>query len=368
MKLSGVELRWVQLPLVTPFRTAFGTEMLRDALLVRVMTPDADGWGECVAMPEPHYSAEYLHGCADVLRRFLIPAVASLANPTAARVEVSLSVIKGHRMAKAALQTALLDAELRSVGLPLAQYLGAVHTEVPAGVSVGIMDSVEALCDVVEEYVHAGYRRIKLKIEPGWDIEPVRAVRERIGGQVPLQVDGNGAYTVTDTGHLAALDAFDLLMIEQPFHEEDLRGHAVLARQIRTPICLDEPIVSARAAVQAIEMGAASIINIKPGRVGGFLEARRVHDVCAARGVPVWVGGMVETGIGRGPNVALAALPNCTLVGDVSGSDRFFARDITPPFAVRDGMLAVPTGPGIGVEPDPVALDKATTHTEWIDG
>ncbi len=403
MRPTGVELRRVTLPLVTPFRTSFGTEYEREALLVRVVTPDAEGWGECVAMPAPQYSAEYLDGTVDVLRRFLIPMLADLppasgppavdglpaadgppavdgspaangstapAGPprmAAVAVKALFAAVKGHPMAKAALQTALLDAELRSAGMSLAGYLGAARTTVPAGVSVGIMDSVDALLDAVARYLDAGYQRIKLKIEPGWDVEPVRAVRERFGDGVPLQVDANGAYTIADAGHLAKLDPFDLLLIEQPLPEDDLRGHATLARRIRTPICLDEPIISARAAVDAIMLGATSVINIKPGRVGGYLEARRIHDVCAAHGVPVWVGGMVETGIGRAPNITLAALPNCTLVGDVSGSDRFFTRDITPPFVVAGGSIEVPAGPGIGVDPDSGALDAATTGTpEWI--
>jgi len=364
--LSGVELRWVTLPLVAPFRTPFGVERDRRSLLVRVVTEHTEGWGECVAMPTPDYSAEHLDGAATVLRRFLIPAVAGLTSVTAVAVEEPFGAFKGNWMAKAALQTAVLDAQLRSTGMSLGDYLGAVRTTVPAGVSVGIMDSIDALLDAVGGYLDAGYARIKLKIEPGWDIDPVRAVRERFGAALALQVDANGAYAVTDSRHLARLDPFDLLMIEQPLHEEDLRGHAALARMLRTPICLDEPITSARAAVEAIRLGAASIINIKPGRVGGFLEARRIHDVCAAHGVPVWVGGMVETGIGRAANLALAALPNCGYVGDMSGSDRFFTRDVTPPFTVKDGVIEVPTAPGIGVDPDPAALDAATIRTEWI--
>lgn len=269
-------------------------------------------------------------------------------------------------MAKAAVQTAVLDVQLRLVGMSLADYLGAVGASVPAGVSVGIMETIDDLIAAVDGYVTTGYRRIKLKIEPGWDIEPVRAVRKHFGRGLPLQVDANGAYTMADATRLAALDPYDLPLIEQPLSEDDLLGHAVLASRLRTPICLDEPIVSARAAVAAIQSGATSVVNIKPGRVGGFLEARRIHDVCAAHGVPVWVGGMVETGIGRAANLALAAMPNCTLVGDISGSDRFFTTDITAPFTVTGGEIRVPTGPGIGVDPDPSVLDAVTRHREWI--
>lgn len=367
MKLTRIELHWVRLPLVTPFRTSFGTEYDREALLVKAVTPDAVGWGECVAMPQPDYSAEYVDGAADALVRFLIPAVSALPTVTAATVGHALAAVKGHPMAKAALEIAILDAQLRQAHMSLAEYLGAVRPAVPAGVSVGIMTSIPELLDAVDSYLAAGYQRIKLKIQPGWDVLPVRAVRERFGDAVPVQVDANGAYTVTDAMHLAKLDPFDLLMIEQPLAEDDLRGHAALARRLRTPICLDESVTSPVRAVEAIESGAAAIVNIKPGRVGGYLQARRIHDVCAAHGVPVWVGGMVETGIGRAANVALAALPNFTLVGDVSASDRFFARDITPPVVMRDGWVEVPTGPGIGVEPDDEALREASVRSEGID-
>jgi O-succinylbenzoate synthase len=245
-------------------------------------------------------------------------------------------------------------------------FLGAVREAVPAGVSVGIMDSVPQLLDAVGRYLDAGYLRIKLKIEPGWDIAPVGAVRERYGDDLLLQVDANTAYTLADARQLAKLDAFDLLLIEQPLPENDIAGHAELANLVRTPICLDESITSAAVAVHAITVGATRIVNIKPGRVGGYLEARRIHDVCAAHGVPVWCGGMLETGIGRAANVALAALPNFTLPGDTSASDRYYSRDITDPFVLEDGHVRVPTGRGLGVEPDPEALDAVTVSTEWI--
>ena len=237
---------------------------------------------------------------------------------------------------------------------------------VDSGVSVGIMDSVPALLDAVAGYLDQGYLRIKLKIEPGWDIEPVRAVRERFGDDVLLQVDANTAYTLRDARHLARLDPFDLLLIEQPLPEDDVRGHAELARLITTPVCLDESIESAKDAADAIAIGACSIVNVKPGRVGGYLEARRVHDVCAANGVPVWCGGMLETGIGRAANVALAALPNFTLPGDTSASDRYFREDLTDPFVLEDGRLRVPVGPGIGVTPSDDRLEAATTAVRHL--
>lgn len=366
MKLTGVELRRIRMPLVAPFRTSFGTETCRDILLVRAVTADAQGWGECVAMSDPLYSSEYVDAAADVLRRFLVPALAACPSLDASSVAPALASFKGHRMAKAALEMAVLDAELRAAGRTLARELGATRDRVPCGVSVGIMSSVAELLDAVGAYLDAGYIRIKLKIEPGWDVEPVRAVRERFGDDVLLQVDANTAYTLAAARHLARLDPFGLLLIEQPLDEEDILGHAELAKVISTPVCLDESITSARAATQAIALSACKIINIKPGRVGGYLEARRIHDVCAAHGVPVWCGGMLETGLGRAANVALAALPGFTLPGDTSASDRYYRTDITRPFVLESGHLRVPAPPGIGVEPVPDQLEAVTTASEWL--
>ena len=366
MKLEAVELTRIQLPLVSPFRTSFGTQTERHILLVRARTPDADGWGECVAMEEPLYSSEYVDGAAAVIRDHLLPRVFALDEVTATGVSSAAAEVKGHPMAKAAIETAVLDAELRIAGIRLADHLGAVREAVDAGVSVGIMDSIPQLLDAVERYLDEGYRRIKLKIEPGWDVDPVRAVRERFGDDVLLQVDANTAYTLADARQLARLDPFDLLLIEQPLEEDDILGHAKLAKLVRTPICLDESITSARIAAAAIELGACAIVNIKPGRVGGYLEARRVHDVCAAHAIPVWCGGMLETGIGRAANVALAALPNFTLPGDTSASGRYYALDVTAPFVLEDGRLRVPTGPGIGIDPVPDVLESLTVSTETI--
>jgi o-succinylbenzoate synthase len=365
MKIEGVELRRIGMPLVGPFRTSFGVETERDILLVRVVTPDAEGWGECVAMSDPLYSSEYVDGAQDVIKRFMLPMLFAADVVSAHRVAHILEPLKGHRMAKAAIETAVLDAELRAQGVSLGSHLGATKDKVECGVSVGIANSIPALLDQVDGYLAQGYRRIKLKIEPGWDFEPVRAVRERIG-DVRMQVDANAAYTLSDAEQLAKLDPFDLLLIEQPLPEELIADHASLAEVVRTPICLDESITSSRVAVEAISMGACSIINIKPGRVGGYLEARRIHDLCAAMGIPVWCGGMLESGIGRAANVALAALPNFTLPGDTSASERYFSRDVTEPFVLDDGYLDVPSGPGIGVSPLPDVLEEITTSTEWI--
>ncbi|HEU5033266.1 MAG TPA: o-succinylbenzoate synthase [Mycobacteriales bacterium] len=366
MKVTAVELRRIDMPYVAPFRTSFGTETHKDALLIRVLTPEGEGWGECVAMNEPLYSYEYADAAADVVRRFLLPRLFATGEVTAGQVAPLLEPIKGHPMAKAAVEMALLDAELRQAGQSLATFFGATRDRVPSGVSVGIMPSVEALLDVVGGYLDAGYVRIKLKIEPGWDVEPVRAVRERFGDDLLLQVDANTAYTLGDARQLAKLDPFDLLLIEQPLAEDDLRGHAELGRRIKTPVCLDESVTSARSAADAIALGACQIINIKPGRVGGYLEARKIAAVAAANGVPVWCGGMLETGIGRGANAALAACPEFTLPGDVSASDRFYAKDITAPFVLEDGHIRVPTGPGLGVDVLLDVLEEFTTSVETI--
>jgi O-succinylbenzoate synthase len=311
-------------------------------------------------MSRPLYSSEYTDGAEDVIRRHLLPRLFEADDVTADQVGEILRPFHGHPMAKAALEMAVLDAELRSTSVSLAEHLGAIRTEVDCGVSVGIHEDPAELVEVVDGYLSEGYRRIKLKIEPGHDVEAVRAVRERFPG-ILLQVDANTAYTLADAQQLAKLDEFDLLLIEQPLAEDDVRGHAELARLLRTPICLDESITSARSADEAIAIGACRIVNIKAGRVGGYLEARRVHDVCEARGVPVWCGGMLETGLGRAANVALAALPNFTLPGDTSASGRYYAQDITEPFVLREGRLEVPQGPGLGVTPIPEILDELTT-------
>jgi o-succinylbenzoate synthase len=366
MKLEALEILRVELPLVAPFRTSFGTETMRSVLVLHALTDEGEGWSECSALSAPVYSSEYVEGCAAVIGNYLVPQLATAHKLDAIAVGPLLAKFKGHRMAKSALETAILDAELRTRGVSLARELGAVGERVPCGVSVGIMNSTGELLDAVGGYLAEGYARIKLKIEPGWDIEPVRAVRERFGDDVLLQVDANTAYRLGDSQHLAGLDAFDLLLIEQPLPEEDILGHAELARRIKTPICLDESIVSARAAADAISLGACSIVNIKPSRVGGYLESRRIHDVCAAHDVPVWCGGMLETGIGRAANLALAALPNFTLPGDTSASNRYYKQDLTPPFILNDGHMDVPTGPGIGVSPDLDILADLTTSREVV--
>ncbi|KGN39047.1 o-succinylbenzoate synthase [Knoellia subterranea] len=367
MKIQSVELREVALPLVTPFRTSVGSQDDRNALLVKVTTADgAVGWGECVAEDDPYYFPEYLSGEREVIRRWLAPTLAAETDLRSAQVPGLLGPLRAHTMAKAAIEMAVLDAELRDLGVSLAQHLGAVHSSVPVGVSVGITDTLDELLKQVENYLAEGYSRVKLKIEPGWDLEPVRLVREAFGDDLALQVDANTAYGLVDIPHLRRLDDFGLVLIEQPFQPDDLDSHVRLAARIDTPVCLDESIRSARDAATALRMDACSIINIKPGRVGGYLESRRIHDLCSAVGVPVWCGGMLETGLGRAANLALAALPGFTLPGDISATARYYERDITAAFVLEDGQLRVPDGPGIGILPDPDALEDATTAVETL--
>ena len=323
------------------------------------------GWAECVAMSEPLYSPEYVIGCLDLMKRFLIPALREKSSIAAEDVPVLLKPFLGGQMAKAALETAILDAQLRDQNISLAKYLGATKSKVECGVSVGIANDLEALVEEVKSYVDAGYRRIKLKIEPGWDYEAVKTIRQ-IYPDIPLQVDANQAYSRSDGKLLAKLDEFNLLLIEQPLDEHDILGHAILAKEVKTPICLDESIISLHSAQDALALEATTVINIKPGRVGGYIESKKIHDLCVDKKIPVWCGGMLETGIGRAANLALAALPGFTLPGDTSASSRYFKQDITTPFVMEDGYLTVPTGPGIGVEPDLDFLEEITTAKELI--
>ncbi|GGH45165.1 o-succinylbenzoate synthase [Microbacterium album] len=367
MKLLSLRLHHLEMPLVAPFTTSFGTQTVKRCFLVEARLETADGqvvtgWGENVALDRPVYSPEYLDGAADVVRRWLAPLLFAADDLTAETVGHRLHRIVGNQMAKASVEMAVLDAQLRAEGRSFASYLGAVSATVPSGVSVGIQDSVEATVGVIGGYLDEGYARIKLKIQPGADIAHVAAVRREFGDDLPFQVDANAAYTLVDAAHLRRLDEFGLLLIEQPLGEADIRQHAELAKLMHTPICLDESVVSAEAAADAISLGAAAVINIKPGRVGGYLEARRIHDLARAHGIAVWCGGMLETGIGRAANAALAALPGFTLPGDISGSDRFYAEDIiTEPIRMHDGVVDVPTGPGFGVEIDPERLERFRT-------
>jgi len=361
-----VELLRLRMPLVSAFRTSFGVQTARDVLLVVVHTSDgATGYGECVALADPVYSEEYVEGAAHVLERYLVPAVMACGDLTAARVGELTRAFVGHRMAKGALELAVLDAQLHESGMSLAAYLGGTRDRVDVGVSVGITDTVEELVETVGRYRDQGYGRVKLKIEPGFDLEPVSAVREAFGPDLQLQVDGNTAYRARDLAHVARLDQFGLLLIEQPFDHDALDLHAELARRCATPICLDETLTSAAGTARAVTSGACSIANIKAARMGGYLEARRAHDVAQALDTPVWCGGMLETGLGRAANLALASLPNFTLPGDISASARYYADDLTEPFTLVAGQIEVPRGPGLGVTVRTDVLERVlTSRTE----
>jgi o-succinylbenzoate synthase len=364
--VERVELVRVALPLVVPFRTSFGVQTTRDALLVHVRTSTAEGWGEVVTPAAPVYSEEYTDGAAHVLTHHLVPRALADGTTLGARdLHTRLGGFKGHRMARAAFEVAVLDAQLRTADRRLADHLGGVRDRVPAGVSVGIPDGgVSELLDLVAGYLDEGYLRIKAKVARGHDVVPMQALRARFGGTVALQVDANAGYDPDDPEDVAALDALDeldLVQLEQPFTPGRIRDHAAHAARWRTPVCLDESIVDDLAARDAIALGACSIVNIKPGRVGGVVPSVAVHDVCAAADVPIWIGGMLETGVGRAVNVALATLPGVSLPGDTSASARYFAQDLTEPFVLEpDGHVAVPSEPGIGRVPLPERLHGAT--------
>jgi O-succinylbenzoate synthase len=358
MRIKRVELIEAGLPLVRPFQTSFTRQYDREFLLLKVETDGAIGWGECVAMSQPLYSSEYLVGAKNVIEEFLLPALKDRDFEVEEIPELFKKFL-GHPMAKASVEAALLDASLKTKGISFAEYFGASRSKVPCGVSVGISPTIDQLMEEVESYVDAGYKRIKLKIQPGWDIEPVAEFRKRYPNAL-LQVDANQAYTRDDIDHLTRLDEFDLLLNEQPLAESDLIGHAALAAKSKTPVCLDESIISLASAKDAIEMKATSVINVKPGRVGGYLEAKKIHDWAQSISLPLWCGGMLESGIGRAANVALAALAGFTLPGDTSASDRYYHRDITEPFIMENGELKVPTKPGIGVDIDEDYLNSIT--------
>jgi O-succinylbenzoate synthase len=365
-RVREVELLLVELPLVRPFRTSFGEVSDKRCVLVRVETDAAEGWGECVADSRPDFSGEFNEGAWLVLREFLAPSLFRAGDVDIASVERAFAEVRGNPMAKAALLDAFVDAELRASGSSLSSWLGAERDRVECGVSIGIAASTEALLDQVSDYLAQGYLRIKLKIEPGNDVEPVHAVRAA-QPSIRLSVDANAAYTPADADVFRSMEDADLLMIEQPLHHEDLRRHAELQALLRTDLCLDESIRSAADASAALDLGACRIVNIKQGRVGGVLEAKRIHDLCLERGVPVWCGGMLETGVGRALNLALAAMPGFTLPGDTSASARYFHEDLTEPFELApDGTMAVPSGPGIGVTPSPDRLRACVSRREVV--
>ena len=361
MKIDRLELRLVKLPLVHFFETSFGRIDDKHFILVRVDGEGAAGYGECVAEQDPYYSSETNETVWHIITEFIAPRVLGVEFAHPRDLFAALKAIRGHNMAKAAVEMAAWDLFAKQRGEPLSRVLGGTRDRIASGVSIGIQGSLDDLAAKVERELAAGYQRIKIKIKPGWDVQAVEMVRARFG-DIPLMVDANAAYSLADADHLGQLDRFGLMMIEQPLDYDDIADHAALQRRLKTPICLDESIKTVGIAREAIAAGACRIINIKPGRVGGFAESIRLHDLCASHGIPVWHGGMLESGIGRAANVHLSTLPNFSLPGDIAASKRYFDPDlIDPPIEVAaDGTVAVPIGPGIGVTIRHDGLDAAT--------
>ncbi|HEY8736397.1 MAG TPA: o-succinylbenzoate synthase [Candidatus Dormibacteraeota bacterium] len=367
MKIEAVELRVLKMRLLKPFRTSFGVQQDRYPLLIRLEIGGRSHWGECVAGEGPWYSYETVETAWQMLKGYLVPAVLGRELADVAALEALFVPVRGHRMAKASLEMAFTAALAEEARKPLATFLGGVRDRIETGVSVGIQTSIDELLDMIARHLAEGYRRIKVKIEPGWDLQVIAAIRARYP-EITLMADANSAYDLDDGAHLAQLDQFRLLMLEQPLAPGDLVDHAALQRQLATPICLDESIEDARNARHALQLGACKVINIKPGRVGGFAESRRIHDLARNAGVPVWCGGMLETGIGRACNVALATLPNFRLPGDISASGRYWAEDIVePPFTLaRGGTISVPTRWGLGVRVKVEMVERLTVRREML--
>ena len=368
MKIERVILRQLRMPLVHFFETSFGRTYHRDIVIVEVQSDGLSGWGEVTAGENPFYNEEWTGSVWPIVRDYAAPPVMHKELASANDVAPLNAHIRGHNMARGGLEAAVWDLEARQFNKPLWQHIGGGHRkEIPCGVSIGIQDSVPRLIEKIERELNAGYQRIKIKIKPGWDVDIVRQVRERFP-DIPLMTDANSAYTLGDIARLKQLDAFHLMMIEQPLGHDEIIDHAELQAQLQTPICLDECIRSAHQAEQAIRMKAGRIINIKLGRVGGFQEAKKVHNVAQSHGIPVWCGGMLEAGIGRAHNIALSTLPNFVLPGDVSASKRYWTRDIiTPAVEVSaQGTITVPTGPGFGYEIDHDFLNSVTVREETV--
>lgn len=365
MKIEAVELHHISMQLQAPFETSFGVEQERQCVVVCVRAGGLEGWGECVAGQFPGYSYETSETAWSILSEFLVPQVLGTQIPNPRDLGAAFAPVRGHPLAKAGLELAGWDLAVKAEGISLAEHLGGECQSVPVGVSIGIQPSVDQLIEAVGDFVAQGYRRLKLKIKPGHDLESVAAVRRRFP-VLPLQVDANAAYDSNDPAPLLALDGHSLLMVEQPFAKQDLMGHIRLAERLDTPVCLDESIGSALEAGQAVELGACQVVNIKPGRVGGLSEAIRIHDLCFAQDVPVWCGGMLETGIGRAANLALATLPGFSLPGDISASDRYYAEAIAwPRFELNpDSTIEVPSGIGLGIEVDRTALGRFTLRKQ----
>jgi O-succinylbenzoate synthase len=363
VRIERIELRALRLPLVRFFETSFARVHDRTFVLVEVNQDGASGFGECVAEANPYYSSETTATAWHIIRDFIAPLVLERDFTHPREIYPALARIRGHNMAKAAVEMAAWDLFARQQNVPLSQVLGGDRSSIESGVSIGIQDSLDELVERVRVERDAGYRRIKIKVKPGWDLEAVDRIRREFG-QVPLMVDANAAYSLNDAAHLAKLDDHDLMMIEQPLDYDDIRDHAELQGRLRTPICLDESIHTVKAARDAIDRRACRIINIKPGRIGGHGPSIELHDLAAAHGIPVWHGGMLESGIGRAHNIHLSTLHNFSLPGDVAASRRYYDPDLIEPGIEvgADGTIAVPEGPGIGVTIVPDRVEAATTE------
>jgi O-succinylbenzoate synthase len=367
MRIEAVTLREIHMPLVHFFETSFGRIYSRRILLLTAHCDGVDGWGECVAGEDPFYSSEWVESAWPTITRYLAPAVLGRKLESARDCAALFSSVRGHRMAKAALENALWDAEAKQKNQPLWKLLGGTRTEISCGVSIGIQDSVEQLLDKIQIELAAGYRRIKVKVKPGWDVNVLEKIRAR-WPEITLSCDANSAYTLDQMEHLRSFDQFNLLMLEQPLWDDDIFYHARLQKELRTSICLDESIVSARSAAIALETGACRIINVKVGRVGGFTEAKKIHDLCLSRKIPVWCGGMLESGIGRAHNIALSTLENFRLPGDVSASKRYWKEDIIDPEVEvsPQGTIAVTEQTGTGYRIKQDLIEKLTARKETV--
>ena len=370
LQIDSITLREIRLPLVEPFRISSGVTTTRRILLLELV--DADGastWSECVAGDFPNYSPESIDTAALAIREWLAPRVLGRRFETPEDVSVALSEdLRGHEMAQAAIEMGAWGLAATKAGQSLSTLLGGTRKRIGTGISIGIQSSPEELADKARKALGEGYRKIKLKIKPGQDFDYLHAVRERLGPEAPLMADANNAYTLDDADHLVQLDDFDLVMVEQPLAWDDVARHAELQRRMRTPVCLDESITNIARAEDMIRLRSGRIINIKPGRVAGFTASKAIHDLCEANDIPVWCGGMLESGIGRAYNVALASLPNFTIPGDVSPSNRYWARDVVSPEWTMDGdgWVDVPEGPGLGVEVDRERIEALTVQEETL--
>jgi O-succinylbenzoate synthase len=368
MKIEQLALYHLRMPLVAPFETSFGREIERECILIVLRAEGLAGYGECVASHDPGYNYETTGTAWHILKDFIAPLVLGRNVPTASEFQQLVGRIRGHHLAKAGVEMALWDLIGKGLGAPLRVLLGGNRLRVAVGVSVGLQQSPQALVGTVGKYVEAGYRRVKIKIKPGRDVGDTTAVRNAYP-RLPLQVDANSSFTLETASTLKPLDELELLLIEQPLFEDDIWDHRRLQEAFKTPICLDESIVSPRHARYALEMHACRIINIKAARLGGLSQALEVHELCRANGIPVWCGGMLETGVGRASNLALASLEGFSLPGDISASDRYFQRDITRERFVlnEDSTIDVPSGPGLGVTLDEPALTSYTQAHLQID-